>query len=107
MGSVTSKSPAPDMADVILQPQNYTIVDVRNRTETEGRSFFNNSIAIPLPELRERLNEIPTGKPIIVHCAGGYRSAAAASIIRGKITAVPVYDFGEAILEVVGLKSDS
>jgi hydroxyacylglutathione hydrolase len=106
IGNVTSKSPDLDIADFNLRPGNYTIVDVRNRNETEVGLFFNKSIVIPLPELRERLNEIPNDKPIIVHCAGGYRSAAAASIIRGKITAVPVHDFGEAILEVGSLKAD-
>jgi len=104
IGNVSSQTPVLNMADFTLRPERYTILDVRNRNEVEDKSFFNNSIAIPLPELRERLNEIPTDKPIIVHCAGGYRSAAAASIIRGKITTAPVYDFGEAILEVAAAK---
>ncbi len=29
-----------------------------------------------LAEVRNRVEEIPTDKPIVVHCAGGYRSAA-------------------------------
>jgi hydroxyacylglutathione hydrolase len=61
--------------------------------------IFKHGITIPLPELRERINEIPTDKPIVIHCAGGYRSATAASIVAGKITAVPVYDLGEVITE--------
>ena len=53
----------------------------------------------------ERIDEIPTDKPIVVHCAAGYRSAAAASIIAAKIKSVPVYDLSEAVLEVESLKS--
>ncbi|MGZ3776664.1 MAG: protein-tyrosine phosphatase family protein, partial [Mucilaginibacter sp.] len=60
-----------------------------------------------LPELRERLNEIPTDKPIVVHCAAGYRSAAATSIIACNIKNVPVYDLGEAISEVRNQKSEA
>jgi rhodanese-related sulfurtransferase len=52
-----------------------------------------------LPELRERINEIPTDKAIVIHCAAGYRSAAAASIVAAKIQQVPVYDLGEVIVE--------
>jgi len=50
--------------------------------------------------LRERVDEIPDDKPIVVHCAAGYRSAAAASIVAGKISAVPVLDLSDAVLEI-------
>jgi hydroxyacylglutathione hydrolase len=36
----------------------------------------------------------------MVHCAGGYRSAAGSSIIAAVVHSVPVYDLGEAILEI-------
>lgn len=88
-----------DLADFKRHPENYTIVDVRNRTETEAGLLFPDAINIPLPELREHLNVVPVDKPIVVHCAAGYRSAAAASIIAGKITAVPVLDLSVAVLE--------
>ncbi len=78
-------------------PENYTVIDVRNWSEINAGKIFESALTIPLPELRDRLNEIPTNKPILVHCAAGYRSAAAVSIIAGKIHAVPVYDLGEAI----------
>jgi hydroxyacylglutathione hydrolase len=94
------KLPEIDASDYTFHPDHYTIVDVRNWGEINDGKIFEHSIAIPLPELRERLNEIPTDKPIVVHCAAGYRSAAATSIIAGKITSVPVYDLGEAVVEV-------
>jgi hydroxyacylglutathione hydrolase len=104
-GNAIEKSAELDLADFNLKPSHYTIIDVRNWGEINEGRLFSSSIPIPLPELRERLDEIPTGKPIVVHCAGGYRSAAAASIIAGKISSVPVYDLGEAILEVESLRS--
>jgi hydroxyacylglutathione hydrolase len=100
---VMEKSPELDLANFISQPENYTVVDVRNRNETNGGLIINHSITIPLPELRERITEIPTDKPIIVHCAAGYRSAVAASIIAGKIDNVPVYDLGEVVAEIGSL----
>jgi hydroxyacylglutathione hydrolase len=80
-------------------PENYTIIDVRNWGEINAGKIFKDSLSIPLPELRNRLDEIPTDKPIVVHCAAGYRSAAAASIIAGVITNVPVYDLEEAVMQ--------
>ncbi|WP_069658419.1 MBL fold metallo-hydrolase [Arcticibacter eurypsychrophilus] len=74
----------------------YSIVDVRSRTEAQEQPVFDHAINIPLPELRERLIEIPTGKPIVVHCAGGYRSAAASSIIAERASD-KVFDLGDQI----------
>ena len=78
--------------------ENYTIVDVRNPSEVKEKKIFENSIAIPLAELRDRVNEIPTDKPVVVHCAAGYRSAAATSIIKSKLNGnVKVFDLSDAI----------
>ena len=78
--------------------QDYTIVDVRNTSEVKEGKIFQNSISIPLAEIRNRVNEIPTDKPIVVHCAGGYRSAAASSLIHSQLNGtVKVFDLGEAI----------
>jgi hydroxyacylglutathione hydrolase len=44
------------------------------------------------------VNEIPATKPIVVHCAGGYRSAIASSIIHRHLKgSALVYDLGEAV----------
>ena len=92
-------SPVFDLEDFRLNPERYTLIDIRNQTEIKDGKIFKQSLTIPLPELRERLEEIPTDKPIVVHCAAGYRSAAGSSIVAGKISNVPVYDMSEAILE--------
>ncbi|QDA59130.1 MBL fold metallo-hydrolase [Hymenobacter jejuensis] len=79
-------------------PEDFTIVDIRNRTETK-ESIFADAHLIPLPELRERAHEVPTHKPILVHCAGGYRSAAGASILQAALPNAEIYDLGEAVTE--------
>lgn len=79
-------------------PENFTIVDVRMDNEVQAGALLPGSIAIPLDQLRERINEIPVGKPVVVHCAGGYRSAAGSSIVADALDGqVPVYDLGEDI----------
>jgi len=61
-----------------IQPP--TILDVRTEHEhQEGK--IDHSLNIPLPHLRERLNEIPIGQKLVVHCASGYRSSIASSIL--------------------------
>lgn len=64
-----------------LHPEQYTIVDVRDTSEVQQRRVFPQALHIPLQELRDRISEIPTHKPVVVHCAGGFRSAAAASLL--------------------------
>lgn len=60
-----------------------TLVDVRNSNEwAEGH--IAGARHIPLGYLAERIDEIPKTKPIILQCAGGTRSAIAASILRSR-----------------------
>ena len=78
-------------------PENYTIVDIRNPVEHRDEPIFDGSLNIPLPELRERAREIPTDKPVVVHCAGGYRSAAGSSIVANGLPGTEVLDLSEAV----------
>lgn len=80
-------------------PEAFTILDIRNRGEVEQGEVFGNSINIPLPELMERANELPTDKPIVVHCGTGYRSAIGSSIVHQVLKGVSVIDMGVAIKE--------
>jgi hydroxyacylglutathione hydrolase len=57
------------------------VIDVRNSGERDLGSIPG-SRHIPLAQLRIRLDEIPTDRPIVVHCAGGWRSSVAASLLR-------------------------
>ena len=77
--------------------RSYTIVDIRNPVEHRDEPIFAGSLNIPLPELRERAGEIPTDKPVVVHCAGGYRSAAGSSIVADALPGTDVLDLSEAV----------
>lgn len=76
----------------------FTIIDLRNDEEVKQGKLFTNAIHIPLPRLRESLSIIPEDKPIVVHCAGGYRSAIGSSLIASSVQ-VPVYDLSTAVNE--------
>lgn len=88
-----------NLADFKKNPDHYTIVDVRNLSEIEGGKIFQNALDHPLNELRATAGQIPTNKPIVVHCAGGYRSATGSSILENELKDVTVYDLSDAIEE--------
>lgn len=94
-GSVAS--PIFDVDAFKHNPQKYTIVDIRNQSERTERNSFPNAIHIPLHELRDRIRQVPTEKPIAVHCAGGYRSAIGSSILAAALDQSTVLDIGEHI----------
>ncbi|MFM7206165.1 MAG: rhodanese-like domain-containing protein [Planctomycetaceae bacterium] len=67
-----------------------TVVDVRSEAERAG-GHVAGSLHIPLTHLEERAGEISAGRPIVVHCEGGYRSAIAASLFQ-KLRRAGVHD---------------
>jgi hydroxyacylglutathione hydrolase len=92
-----------DLEDFKLNQDQYTILDIRNPAEVKAQPAFDSAIYIPLFELRERVLEIPFNKPIVVHCAGGYRSAAGSSIVNNAFKSkAKVYDLGEAVQDFIG-----
>ncbi len=93
------KTPQLDLEDFKKHPDNYTIVDIRNLSEINEGKFFEKALAHPLNELRATGSNIPTNKPIVVHCAGGYRSAAGSSILENELNGVEIYDLSDAIEE--------
>lgn len=95
-----TKSDQFELSSFKRDPKDFTVVDIRNASEVAHGKFFDHAINIPLPELRERAGEIPRDKPVVVHCAGGYRSAAGASIVDRAIgDEVKVLDLSEAVKE--------
>jgi len=75
----------------------FNVVDIRNENEVKNDNIFKNAIHIPLPRLRESAEQIPTDKPIAVHCAGGLRSAIGSSILSLKLNQATVLDMGTKI----------
>ena len=86
-----------DLADFKSNPDNYEIIDIRNSHEAQP-PVFENSRNVPLSELRERASEIGLAKPVVVHCAGGYRSAVGSSILEAALgNSSKVYDLSVAV----------
>jgi rhodanese-related sulfurtransferase len=56
-------------------------VDVRTPRERDQKRVAG-SLHIPLNHLGERLEELPKDRPLLVYCAGGYRSSIAASLLQ-------------------------
>ncbi|TDI70087.1 MAG: MBL fold metallo-hydrolase [Bacteroidetes bacterium] len=90
-----------DLENFKNHQEKYFIVDIRNASEFKSEKFFDHSVNIPLHELRERVQQITTEKPIVIHCAGGYRSAAGYSILSAALPENKVYDLSEAVEEYV------
>jgi rhodanese-related sulfurtransferase len=76
-----SRITATDLRTALDRAQPPVILDVRTAGEREQGAIAG-SAHIPLAELPHRLAEIPADRPVVVHCAGGYRSSVAASPVR-------------------------
>jgi glyoxylase-like metal-dependent hydrolase (beta-lactamase superfamily II)/rhodanese-related sulfurtransferase len=57
------------------------VVDVRGPREREQK-HVPASLHVPLNHLIDRLHELPADRPLLLHCAGGYRSSIAASLLQ-------------------------
>ncbi|WP_281541187.1 MBL fold metallo-hydrolase [Maribacter aestuarii] len=88
-----------DLQEFKDHPDNFTIIDIRNKSEVEEGKFFESALSHPLNNLRHTADNIPTNKPIVVHCAGGYRSAAGSSILSNQLSGVEVYDLSDEVTQ--------
>ncbi len=68
-------------AERLAGPNPPLVVDVRTPGERR-RQFIDGSVNMPLNHLPERIAELPKDRPLLVHCAGGYRSSIAASLLQ-------------------------
>jgi rhodanese-related sulfurtransferase/glyoxylase-like metal-dependent hydrolase (beta-lactamase superfamily II) len=76
----TERISAPMVAEELAQPNPPLVLDIRNPREWASK-HIEGSVNIPLNHLQERIAEIPRDRRIALHCAGGYRSSIAASIL--------------------------
>ncbi|HEV2462684.1 MAG TPA: MBL fold metallo-hydrolase [Acidobacteriaceae bacterium] len=67
-------------AEKLAEPNPPLVVDVRTPREWES-GHIEGSVNLPLNRLQERIADVPRDRAIAVHCAGGYRSSIAASIL--------------------------
>jgi hydroxyacylglutathione hydrolase len=76
----TERVTAADIADELATPNPPLVLDIRTAREWHTE-HIPGSINIPLNHLPERVADLPRDRRIAVHCAGGYRSSIAASIL--------------------------
>ena len=74
-----------------LQSKALQVIDVRAPAEWQ-ESHIPGSVNLPLSQLISRLGEIPKGE-VVVHCASGYRSSVATSVIMRDQPETTVLDF--------------
>ncbi len=76
----TERQSAATIAEELASKHPPLVLDIRNPREWSTK-HIEGSVNIPLNHLQEHIGEIPKDRQIAVHCAGGYRSSIAASIL--------------------------
>ena len=78
---ITERLSSQFAAELMSGSQPPVVIDVRAPREREQKHIAA-SLSIPLNHLCERLQELPKDRPLLVYCAGGYRSSMAASLLQ-------------------------
>lgn len=76
----TERRSVEEIAQDLAAERSPLIVDVRSPREYATKHIAG-STNLPLSRLRDSLEAIPQGRHFYVHCAGGYRSSIAASLL--------------------------
>lgn len=76
-----SRLTAQEMDACRAEDSSIQVVDVRNPGERR-QGTIPGAVPIPMADLRARITELDPQRPVVVHCAGGYRSSLAASWLR-------------------------
>lgn len=66
-----------------LANEKLPIVDVRKYSEYDAE-HVENALNIPLDYINDKMSEFPKDETFYVHCAGGYRSVIASSILKAR-----------------------
>ncbi len=64
-----------------LDPERQILVDIRTLEELKKLGGFGLGLHIPLDELRQRINELPKNKEILIACQSGLRGHVAWRIL--------------------------
>ena len=78
----TERVSASFAAELLASAQPPVAIDVRTPRERDQK-YIAGSLSIPLNHLTENLEKLPKDRPLLVYCAGGYRSSIAASLLQG------------------------
>ena len=79
--SFTERLSAQFAAELLSSNQPPVAIDVRGPREREQK-HIEGSLSVPLNHLVENMKTLPNDRPLLVYCAGGYRSSIAASLLR-------------------------
>jgi len=79
--TVTTERISAPLAAERLASHGPVAIDVRTPREREQKAIPE-SLHLPLNQLSNRLGELPKDRPLLVYCAGGYRSSIAASLLQ-------------------------
>ena len=77
----TERISAPVAAERLASPAPPVLVDVRAPGEHAAKAIAG-GVSVPLSQFVARMNELPRDRPLLVHCAGGYRSSLAVSLLQ-------------------------
>lgn len=92
----------PENISELQKSEDVILLDVRTTSEFD-EGHFEGALNIPLDSLRQRIEEIPKGKPLYVNCYSGLRSYVACRILESKgfecYNLSGGYGFYECILE--------
>jgi rhodanese-related sulfurtransferase len=89
-----------DASELKSQLTSVQILDVRNPGEYDN-AHLPDARLVPLAKLPEHIEQLASSQPWYVHCAGGYRSMAAASVLKAHgIEAINIRGGMNKILEV-------
>ncbi|AQG81444.1 MBL fold metallo-hydrolase [Spirosoma montaniterrae] len=80
--TVASISPA-TFAERWQNASNFTVVDVRKAAEFET-GHVRDAENMPLDNINDHMAQLSRHEPLYVHCAGGYRSMVASSILKAR-----------------------
>ncbi len=72
---------AATLAERLASAEPPLVLDVRTAKEWQAKSI-EGAVNVPLNRLKQHIHELPVGRKLVVHCAGGYRSAIAASFLQ-------------------------
>jgi hydroxyacylglutathione hydrolase len=78
--AATERIGAGELVDELASATPPLVLDVRRPREWAD-AHIDGSINVPLNHLEERIGELPRDRRIVVHCASGYRSSIAASLL--------------------------
>jgi glyoxylase-like metal-dependent hydrolase (beta-lactamase superfamily II)/rhodanese-related sulfurtransferase len=71
---------ATELATALGSPYPPVVLDVRGPGERASK-YLDGSLHLPLNRLQRQLSDVPRDHKVVLQCAGGYRSAIAASIL--------------------------